>query len=220
MNMFRFAGDMLHLASILLLLWKIHKNKSCIGVSCRMQEIYLMVFCFRYLDLLYEFISLYNSVMKIFFILSTGYLVYLMRMKPPINQTYDRSIDNFKYEMYFIGPGLLLGLITCEEYTLPEVLWSTSIWLEAVAITPQLLLLAKMKEVENLTSHYVAAMGAYRMFYILNWIWKYLVDSQVDPIAVLGGIVQTILYFDFFYYYSMAKWYGNKLVLPMSGAEQ
>jgi hypothetical protein len=30
-----------------------------------MQELYLMVFCFRYMDLLYEYISLYNSVMKV-----------------------------------------------------------------------------------------------------------------------------------------------------------
>ena len=152
MNIFRFCGDMLHLSSILLLLWKIHKAKSCVGVSCRMQELYLLVFCFRYLDLFFEFISLYNSSMKIFFILSTGYLVYLMRFKAPVNQTYDRSVDYFKYEVYFLGPAFLLGFLTCEETSVPEILWSTSIWLEAVAITPQLVLLAKMREVGRAVS--------------------------------------------------------------------
>lgn len=147
MNIFRFCGDMLHLASILLLLWKIHKNKSCVGVSCRMQECYLIVFAWRYLDLLYEFINLYNSVMKIFFILSTGYLIYLMRFKPPVNQTYDRSVDSFKYEIYFLVPCIVVGTITCEEYSITEILWCSSIWLEAIAITPQLVLLAKMREV-------------------------------------------------------------------------
>eukprot|EP00392_Amoebophrya_sp_AT5.2_P011566 g11645.t1 len=171
---------MLHLASILLLLWKIHKNKSCVGVSCRMQEMYLLVFCLRYLDLLYEFISF------------------------------------FKYELYFVGPALLLGVLTCEEYSITEILWSSSIFLEAVSITPQLVLLAKMREVENLTSHFVAAMGLYRAFYILNWIYKYLVDQTFDPVAILGGVVQTVLYCDFFYYYAMSKWYGNRLVLPMA----
>ncbi|CAD7962630.1 unnamed protein product [Amoebophrya sp. A25] len=216
MNIFRFFGDMLHLASILLLLWKINKNKSCVGVSCRMQEVYLIVFCCRYLDLLYEFISIYNSAMKIFFILSTGYMVYLMRFKPPINQTYDRSVDSFKYELYFLVPCVILGCITCAELVPTEILWASSIFLEAVAITPQLVLLAKMREVENLTSHFVAAMGLYRTFYILNWIYKYLVDKTYDPIAILGGIVQTVLYCDFFYYYAMSKWYGNRLVLPMA----
>lgn len=31
------------------------------GISCRMQEMYLIVFLTRYLDLLYSFISVYNS---------------------------------------------------------------------------------------------------------------------------------------------------------------
>lgn len=214
MNIFRFCGDMLHLSSILLLLWKIHKNKSCVGVSCRMQELYLIVFLWRYTDLLYEFISPYNSVMKIFFVLSTGYMIYLMRFKPPVNQTYDRSVDSFLYEVYFIVPVLIAGTLTCEEYTLTEILWCSSIWLEAVAITPQLVLLAKMREVENLTSHFVAALGLYRAFYILNWIYKYFVDEMYDPVAIIGGIIQTVLYCDFFYYYAMSKWYGNKLILP------
>jgi len=179
-----------------------------------MQELYLIVFVTRYIDLFYSFISLYNSTMKIFFILSTGYLVYLMRFKPPINQTYDRAVDNFWYEAYILPPVLLLSMFTCEEFSLTEILWTSSIWLEAVAITPQLVLLAKMREVENLTSHFVAAMGAYRGFYILNWVYKYMVDQHPEGVAILGGIIQTVLYCDFFYYYSQSKWYGNKLILP------
>lgn len=38
MNIFRLCGDMLHVSSIMLLLYKLHKNKSCIGISCRTQE--------------------------------------------------------------------------------------------------------------------------------------------------------------------------------------
>ena len=147
MTLFRFAGDMLHLASIMLLLWKINRNKSCVGVSCRMQECYLIVFLWRYLDLCWSFVSLYNSVMKIFFIISTGYLVFLMRFKPPVNQTYDRSVDSFQHEVFLIVPSLVLALFTCDEYAVTEVLWTASQWLEAVSITPQLVLLAKMREV-------------------------------------------------------------------------
>lgn len=207
---------MLHLASIMLLLTKIHKNKSCVGVSCRMQEMYLLVFSFRYLDLLYSYISLYNSVMKIFFLLSTGYLVYLMRLKPPVNQTYDRSVDNFRYELFFVGPAILLGFLTADDSSVTEILWTASIWLEACSITPQLVLLAKMREVENLTSHFVASMGLYRAFYILNYCYKYLVDDHYSLVAIFGAVVQTVLYCDFFYYYAMSKWYGNRLVLPLA----
>merc|ERR1712039_806942 len=116
-----------------LLVFKLHKSKSCVGVSCRMQEMYALVFIFRYLDLLWSFISVYNTVMKIVFITSTVYLIYLMRVKPPIATTYERTHDSFPYELYLLGPCFLLGIITTEEYTIPEVLWTCSIWLESVA---------------------------------------------------------------------------------------
>ena len=58
MNIFRFAGDMTHLLSIIALLLKINATKSCAGVSLKTQELYLLVFVTRYLDLFYSFISL------------------------------------------------------------------------------------------------------------------------------------------------------------------
>eukprot|EP00933_Yihiella_yeosuensis_P029545 TRINITY_DN23169_c0_g1_i1.p1 TRINITY_DN23169_c0_g1~~TRINITY_DN23169_c0_g1_i1.p1 ORF type:complete len:219 (-),score=29.57 TRINITY_DN23169_c0_g1_i1:114-770(-) len=217
MNIFRLCGDMLHLLSILMLLWKLNKTKNCVGVSCRMQEMYAAVFIFRYLDLLWSFISVYNTVMKVIFITSTLYLIYLMRIKPPISQTYERANDNFQYELYLVGPCFLLGILFTEEYTIPEVLWTTSIWLEAVAIVPQLVLLQQMKEVENLTSHFVGCMGAYRALYILNWVYRHFAeDYAVDWAGALGALVQTGLYADFLYYYAKSKWYGNKLVLPVA----
>lgn len=214
MNIFRLFGDMLHLTSIMLLLWKLHRSKNCAGISCRMQEMYAMVFIFRYLDLFWSFISVYNTVMKVVFITSTAYLVYMMRMEPPVCQTYDRELDKFKYELYFLAPCLVLGVITTEEYSIPEILWTMSIWLESVAIVPQLTLLQQLREVENLTSDFVGTMGVYRAFYILNWIYRYFADGYVNWVGWIGGLVQTILYADFFYYYARTKIHGGKLVLP------
>jgi len=215
MNVFRLFGDMLHVSSIMLLLYKLHKNKSCIGVSCRTQELYAMVFIFRYTDLLWSFISFYNSVMKSAFIISTIYLVYMMRHKQgPVASTYDREKDSFKYELYLLPPACLLGIITAHEWSIPELLWTVSIWLESVAIVPQLLLLQRIREVENLTSNFVGAMGLYRFFYIINWIYRYMEDGHVNYVGWLGGVVQTILYLDFFYYYSKAQALGSKMVLP------
>jgi ER lumen protein retaining receptor len=205
---------MLHLLSIMLLVFKLHKSKSCVGVSCRMQEMYALVFCFRYLDLLWSFISLYNTVMKIIFITTTMYLIWLMRYKAPISQTYDRATDSFQYELYLLPPCFVLGLICTDEYTLPDILWTSSIWLESVAIIPQLVLLQQIREVENLTSDFVGTMGAYRAFYILNWVYRYFAEDYTNVVGWIGGVVQTALYCDFFYYYAKSKWYGNRLVLP------
>merc|ERR1719240_2417795 len=81
--------------------------------------------------------------MKIIFITTTFYLIYLMRFKAPISQTYDRATDSFQYELYLLPPCFVLGLLCTEEYTIPDILWTSSIWLESVAIIPQLVLLQK-----------------------------------------------------------------------------
>ena len=83
MNIFRFVADMLHVCAICILAYRIKKSRNCIGLSCKTQEIYLIVFCMRYVDLFMYYISLYNTLMKVFFIAATGFIVYLMRFKKP-----------------------------------------------------------------------------------------------------------------------------------------
>lgn len=58
-----------------------------------------------------------------------------------------------------------------------ELSRSYSMWVEAFAILPQLHLLRKQGEVENITSNYVAALGLYRLFYILGWYCICEIDS-------------------------------------------
>jgi len=50
----------------------------------------------------------------------------------------------------------------------------------------------------------VLCLGSYRALYILNWVWRYWAEGYIDYIAVVGGIVQTLLYTDFFYRYFKA----------------
>jgi hypothetical protein len=64
-------------------------------------------------------------------------------------------------------------------------------------------MLQRTGEAETITTHYLFALGAYRALYIPNWIYRYFfeVPRYWDPIAVIAGIVQTILYSDFFWIY-------------------
>jgi len=82
-----------------------------------------------------------------------------------------------------------------------QILWTFSIYLEAVAILPQLFMISKTGHAETITSHYLFALGSYRALYILNWIYRYNSEGFLDLIAVIAGCVQTILYCDFFYLY-------------------
>ena len=86
-------------------------------------------------------------------------------------------------------------------YLCRQILWTFSIYLESVAILPQLFMISKTGEAETITSHYLFALGSYRALYILNWIYRYYSEGFLDLIAVVAGCIQTVLYCDFFYLY-------------------
>ncbi|KAG6811051.1 hypothetical protein H0H92_009175 [Tricholoma furcatifolium] len=183
-----------------------------LGISFKTQALYVAVFLTRYLDLFFHYISLYNSVMKVVFISSSCYILYLMRYR--YRPTHDPSIDTFRIE-YLVGPCLILGLIFNYGFRVTEILWSFSIFLESVAILPQLFMLQRTGEAETITTHYLAALGVYRALYIPNWIYRYFTEEgNIDPIAVTAGIVQTGLYLDFFYVYFTKVLQGEKFELP------
>ncbi|KAF5752806.1 ER lumen protein retaining receptor family protein [Tripterygium wilfordii] len=214
MNIFRFAGDMTHLISVLVLLLKIYATKSCSGISLKTQELYALVFLSRYLDLFTNYISLYNTLMKLVFIGSSLAIVWCMRMHHAVKRSYDKEVDTFRH-YYLVLACFVLATLVNEQFTLREVCWAFSIYLEAVAILPQLVLLQRSGNVDNLTGQYVFFLGAYRAFYILNWIYRYFTEQYFTRwIACIAGIVQTALYADFFYYYFIS-WKNNaKLQLP------
>lgn len=211
MNIFRLVGDLSHLAAILVLLLKIWKTRSCAGISGRSQILFAVVFLTRYLDLFTSFISVYNTTMKVFFLASSIGTVYLMFVK--FKATYDHNHDTFRIE-FLVGPCVLLALLLNHEFTVMEVLWTLSIYLESVAILPQLFMVSKTGEAESITSHYLFALGSYRALYIVNWIYRYYAEGFYDIIAIVAGCVQTILYCDFFYLYITKVIKGKKLQLP------
>lgn len=100
-------------------------------------------------------------------------------------------------------------------YRPSEILWAFSLWLESVAILPQLFMLQRTGEAETITTHYLAALGIYRALYIPNWIYRYFGEGYFDPLAVVAGIVQTILYSDFFWVYYTKVMQGKSFKLPV-----
>lgn len=82
-----------------------------------------------------------------------------------------------------------------------QILWTFSIYLESVAVMPQLYMISKTGEAETITSHYLFALGCYRALYIINWAYRFYMEEYYDLIAIVAGCVQTALYCDFFYLY-------------------
>ena len=101
--------------------------------------------------------------------------------------------------------------------------WIFSIILESVCVLPQLLLLRQTTVPTVIDSFYLAVLGSYRFFYILNWIVQgaqklndpFSGRAGVDPVSVIFGVLQTILYIDFFWVYwtrQRVKLRGGKVV--------
>jgi len=212
-NVFRLAADFSHLGSILILLHKMVQLNSCSGISFKSQALYLFVYVTRYLDLFYTN-SIYNFIFKILFIGAQGYIIYLMTnaYKP----TNDPNVDTFKVQ-YLLGGALVMAILFPYKYTFAEISWAFSIWLEAVAILPQLFMLQRTGEAETITTHYLFALGSYRALYIPNWIYRYFTEPNHKPdwIAIIAGLIQTVLYSDFFYVYYTRVLKGKKFKLPV-----
>ncbi|KAF9134529.1 endoplasmic reticulum retention protein [Mortierella hygrophila] len=211
MNLFRLVADLMHLASILILLLKMQKTRSVAGISFKTQALYATVFLTRYTDLVTTYVSLYNTVMKMFFIASSLYIIFLMKIK--FKATNDPRLDTFQVQ-YVVGGAALLALIVNYTFTFQEILWTFSVYLEALAILPQLFMLTKTGEAEVITTHYLFALGAYRGLYLINWIYRYFTEGYVDWIVWVAGTIQTGLYCDFFFIYFTKVLKGAKFELP------
>ena len=173
LNFFRLAADFSHLFSFMILMYSMHKKKSASGISLVTQELYALVFICRYLDL-FDFYSVYNTVFKTVYLVCSIGIVILMRFVPPYSTTYQadtKEQDNFS-RFLLIVPCFILALVfnyerelTFSPMVIQEILWTFSIYLEAVAIFPQLMVLQRTGKVENMTSNYVFTLGIYRGAY-------------------------------------------------------
>ncbi|KAJ5492754.1 hypothetical protein N7539_001500 [Penicillium diatomitis] len=226
MNPFRILADVSHLASICLLIWAIHKNKSAEGVSLLTQILYAAVFVTRYTDLLspsawsvesHGPIVIWNVAFKLFFIFSSFYTIFIMMRVFPRTRERERA---WKLGIYSVLGSLVFSPIlylllegkSWKHLHGPvqwamELLWAFSIILESVCVLPQLLLLRQTTVPTVIDSYYLAALGSYRAFYILNWLWRgFGKDHYWDPLAFVFGIVQTAFYVDFAWvYYSRQR---------------
>ena len=98
-------------------------NNCCVcihslGISGKSQVLFALVFTTRYLDLVFSFISIYNTVMKIIFLVTAYGTLYLMFIK--FKATYDSNHDTFRAE-FLVIPAVGLALLVNHEFSVLEV---------------------------------------------------------------------------------------------------
>jgi ER lumen protein retaining receptor len=203
MNALRSLGDFVHVVAIVILLHKIFVVKNAQGLSRKTQELYLMVFVTRYLDLFTLFFDFYNSFMKVYFICSTGILIFSMRGgSNPAMATYKADQDGFGYWCKVVLPCVVLSFPLYGGDWM-DLCWTFSMLLEAVAVLPQIIMFRKYREVESLTGgSFILLMGVYRFLYILNWVYRAHTESNYrhNWLVYICGVLQAIVGFAGFFW--------------------
>lgn len=206
-SFFRFSGDFVHIYTMYILLKKMRETKSVSGLSLKTQFLYLLVFLCRYLDIFYfifnGLLDVYNFLMKILYISCQSFLVYLIRYK--YFYSYDVFLDTFNIYNLLAPCAVLSVFLKPSSHGLTsyfvEFFYAFSVLLESVAILPQLIQLQESGEAETLTSQFIFFLGLYRLFYVVNWVLKFLLGYKISHLLLASGVIQTLLYADFFVIY-------------------
>jgi len=236
-------GAMSRMFGFGILIVKMYTSKKASGVSAKTLQLYCIVFAFRlssivrhegYLpydksgDWLYHFIEFCG------FFFAAGALYGCLKQ---FESTYQRDVDKFGEmnvptgygAVYLAVPVLILAILIHPNLNtdfLSDVAWTYSMYLESVALIPQLYMFQKQKSgiVELLTAHFVAALGFGRILEFAFWVYSYHElsgssgSSLPGYIALFAQILQMLLMLDFFWYYIKAVKNATPLVLPTQNA--
>ncbi|XP_028131688.1 ER lumen protein-retaining receptor 3 isoform X2 [Diabrotica virgifera virgifera] len=191
MNVFIIAGDASHTLAMLYLLWSIIKEKSYAGVSAKTQLLYTAVFITRYLDLVSYFVSYYNTIMKVFFILVSA-ITFLLAFK--MESTYEKKYDSFWSEVLIAG-ALIFAVFFSHSLDAVEILWTFSEYLEAVVIIPQIYMIFHSKKITRHMKVYLFLLQIYKTMYVCNWINRNNMENRVDLTSDISGFVDIMIFY-------------------------
>ncbi|KVH94213.1 ER lumen protein retaining receptor [Cynara cardunculus var. scolymus] len=165
-NQFFVASESVHAAGIVVLIYKLTTQKTCSGLSLQTQELTAMFLAVR----------LFCSFM----------------MEHDIHTVLDFA--TLVSTLWVVPCAILALFIYPHTYHshLSKVMWAFCVYLEAIAVLPQLLFMQKTKMIEPSTAHYV------------GYLWL--------PMVLLAESVQTFILADFCYYYVKSVVNGELLV--------
>ncbi|KAI5656162.1 hypothetical protein M9H77_24955 [Catharanthus roseus] len=217
------AAEAVHALGICLLIYKLTKEKSCVGLSLRSQELTAMFLAVR---LYCSFVMEYDihTLLDLATLATTLWVIYMIRFK--LTSTYMNDKDKLALH-YLVIPCALLALLvhpSTYHHFINRILWAFCVYLEAISVLPQLNVMQKAQIVEPFTANYVFALGIARFLSCAHWILQVL-DTRGRLLIALGhGLwplmvllseaVQTFILSDFCYYYVKSV-VGGHLVLRL-----
>ncbi|XP_065081022.1 ER lumen protein-retaining receptor 3-like [Ochlerotatus camptorhynchus] len=212
-NAFNILGDFLHLSAMILLIVKFLRTKSCANISGKTQILFAIAFTMRYLDFYSPPIP-YYIVMKCVYVALTYLFVFMIY--GPLKKTYDRENDGM-YNEFLVVPCFVLALYLSDVSAPSEILWTFSIFLEAVAIVPQLDLLCNIDFIDNYSIGYLVLLGLYPVKNILNWAYLYHYEGFYLVKYVFTSFLMTTLFALVFVRLYILKRRDRKLMIAVVG---
>lgn len=171
---------------MLLLLFKIIKTKSCAGVSRRTQSLLAIVLLTQ---------DLVDIGLRIVLVICAVTIIILIY--GPFSHTYDESHDTFPIKLLLI-PCLALALILNYEFTWYQILWAFLIYLEAVAIVPQIWLTHKVGYTKYM-GVYLLSLGIYSALNMLYWIIIFFCFHSDSNVHLISSIAHTCFFIIFLF---------------------
>lgn len=194
-NIYRYIGDYLHLGGVIVLIGTLAKNRAVTGISRSTQILYCSVFCTRYLDLFHHSQTEYLVFFKLTYII-TSMIVLIVFWR--LDSTYERQKDTCSLAFILI-PCSIAAALLANDTSIMEIAWTFSQFCEGFAMVPQYIFCYRDNEARDMgVSFYVIALGGYRVFYALNWIYKKMhLPQYVDIHSWVGGIIEILFFMDF-----------------------
>ena len=208
-NVFRYVGDYLHLASVLVVITTLLRNQNCRGFSFKTQLFYFMVFSTRYLDMFTMHFTNHHAIyllaFKIFYIITSAGIVLTMRKWAATIET-NKDTCSYAFVLIPCMVATIVSVLTSNHNrTITLCCWIFSEFLEAFAMLPQYIF-AYRQDKENKRSDkgiflFICLVGSYRCLYAANWIYKKIMlgSAYSDSVSWIGGIIEIILFFDFLF---------------------
>eukprot|EP00916_Digyalum_oweni_P019765 GHVL01032998.1.p1 GENE.GHVL01032998.1~~GHVL01032998.1.p1 ORF type:complete len:279 (+),score=23.27 GHVL01032998.1:63-899(+) len=210
-------SSLIGMFTFIMVVYKIHKSKSCGGVSLKMMECYLLLTFVRLCSIIpfegylpYDSTGdwLYQTVEALTFLLQCA-VIYFFRFK--YADTYDSSKDVFN-PLLLIVPSAILAFFwhpSLNAFMPADAAWTFALYLESVCVFPQLWMFQKEGKVEAAISHFLAGQALSKALSFVFWASSHAelndpsrpMKSYVGVWVIVMQIVQLILMGDFIYQY-------------------
>ncbi|GJU21754.1 putative ER lumen protein-retaining receptor [Tanacetum coccineum] len=191
------VSESVHAIGIFALVYKLNTLKTCSGLSLQTQELTAIVMAVRTLCS-FEIGHNIHTFLDITALVSTAWLVPCAIMAVLVH-------PNSSFPLY------------------TKLMWAFSVYLEAIAVVPQLRMMQRTQMIEPFTALYVFALGVSRFFGAAYWILRVYESTETYlfllgrgyfwvPMVLVSETIQTFILADFCYYYLKSIVSGSRLV--------